>query len=78
LEAFRGVGTSKILFGSDHPYNPLPMEVEKISKHVAKAAKLKQEDLKKVFADNLLSILHHDSIARVVPDVQAVPNVPTV
>jgi predicted TIM-barrel fold metal-dependent hydrolase len=78
LEAFRGVGTSKILFGSDHPYNPLPMEVEKISKHVAKAAKLKPEDLKKVFADNLLSILHHDSIARVVPDVQAVPNVPTV
>jgi DNA-directed RNA polymerase subunit F len=54
------------------------MEVEKISKHVAKAAKLKPEDLKKVFADNLLSILHHDSIARVVPDVQAVPNVPTV
>jgi predicted TIM-barrel fold metal-dependent hydrolase len=60
LEAFRGVGTSKILFGSDHPYNPLSMEVEKISKHVARAAKLKQEDLKKVFADNLLSILHHD------------------
>jgi predicted TIM-barrel fold metal-dependent hydrolase len=26
LEAFRGVGSSKILFGSDHP---LPMEVEK-------------------------------------------------
>ena len=24
LEAFRGVGTGKILFGSDHPYNPLP------------------------------------------------------
>jgi hypothetical protein len=31
--------------------------VEKISKHVAKAAKLKEDDLKKVFADNLLSIL---------------------
>src|SRR4026208_2495566 len=56
LEAFRGVGTSKILFGSDHPYNPLPMEVEKISKHVMKAAKLKHDDLKKVFADNFLSI----------------------
>src|SRR5262252_8785232 len=60
LEAFRGVGTSKILFGSDHPYNPLPMERDKISKHVARAAKLKPEDFKKVFADNLLSILHHD------------------
>ena len=60
LEAFRGVGTSKILFGSDHPYNPLAMEVEKIAKHVTKAAKLKQDDLKKVFADNFLSILKHD------------------
>jgi predicted TIM-barrel fold metal-dependent hydrolase len=60
LEAFRGVGTSKILFGSDHPYNPLPMEVEKISKHVSKAAKLTQDDLKKVFAANLLAILKHD------------------
>jgi predicted TIM-barrel fold metal-dependent hydrolase len=66
LEAFRGVGTTKILFGSDHPYNPLPMEVEKISKHVAKAAKLKPEDFKKVFADNLLSILQHDPVARVI------------
>ena len=42
------------LFGSDHPYNPLPMEVEKISKHVAKAAKLKEDDLKKVFSSNLV------------------------
>ena len=60
LEAFRGVGTSKILFGSDHPYNPLAMEVEKIAKHVTKAAKLNEDDLKKVFADNFLSILKHD------------------
>jgi hypothetical protein len=45
---------------------------------VARAAKLKAEDFKKVFADNLLSILDHDPIARVVPDVQAVPNVPIV
>jgi uncharacterized protein len=57
LEAFRGVGTSKILFGSDHPYNPLAMEVEKISRHVARAAKLQEDDLRKVFAANFLSIL---------------------
>ena len=57
LEAFRGVGTSKILFGSDHPYNPLSMEVEKISRHVTRAAKLNQEDLKKVFSANFLSLL---------------------
>ena len=33
------------------------MEVEKISKHVAQAAKLKEDDLRKVFADNILSVL---------------------
>jgi predicted TIM-barrel fold metal-dependent hydrolase len=60
MEAFRGVGTSKILFGSDHPYNPLPMEVDKIAKHVAAAAKLTGDDFKKVFAGNLLSILNSE------------------
>ena len=48
------------LFGFDHPYNLLPMEVEDIPKHVVRVAKLKSEDFKKLFADNLLSILHHD------------------
>jgi hypothetical protein len=33
------------------------MEVEKISRHVARAAKLKEDDLRKVFAGNFLSIL---------------------
>src|SRR4029078_14792 len=32
LEAFRGVGTSKILFGSDHPYHPLAVGGGKIAK----------------------------------------------
>ncbi len=57
LEAFRRVGTGKILYGSDHPYNPLPMEIEKISRHVASAANLTLDDLKKIFAGNLLSLL---------------------
>jgi len=60
LEAFRGVGASKILFGSDHPYKPLPMEVDKIAKHVTRAGKLKADDLKKVFADNFLSIAQRE------------------
>jgi hypothetical protein len=49
--------------------------MEKISKHIARAATLKPEDFKKIFAGNLLSMLHHDPIARVVPDVQAVPRI---
>ncbi|HXG53140.1 MAG TPA: amidohydrolase family protein [candidate division Zixibacteria bacterium] len=60
LEAFRGVGSTKILFGSDHPYNPLPMEIDKIAKHVAGAAKLDREDLEKVLARNLLGIVKQD------------------
>jgi predicted TIM-barrel fold metal-dependent hydrolase len=56
LEAFRGVGSGTLLFGSDHPYNPLPMEVEKITKHVGSAAKLTVDDFKKVFAANFLSL----------------------
>ena len=57
LEAFRGVGTSKLLFGSDHPYNPLPMERDKIAVHVTRAAKLTEDDLKQVFSTNFLSLL---------------------
>jgi hypothetical protein len=34
--------------------------VDKISKHVARAAKLKADDLKKVFAENLLAIMKRD------------------
>lgn len=57
LEGFRRVGASKILYGSDHPYNPLPLEVEKIGRHVAREARLGEQDLRKVFAENLLSLL---------------------
>jgi hypothetical protein len=45
------------LFGSDHPHNPLAMEVEKIAKHVGRAAKLTEDDFKKVFASNFLSLM---------------------
>jgi uncharacterized protein len=57
LEGFRRVGSSKLLFGSDHPYNPLPMEVEKISRHAAREARLTPDDLHRVFAKNILSLL---------------------
>jgi len=57
LEAFGGVGTTKILYGSDHPYNPLPMEVEKIGRHVAREAHLTESDLRRVFADNARALL---------------------
>jgi predicted TIM-barrel fold metal-dependent hydrolase len=57
LEAFRGVGASKLLFGSDHPYNPLSMERDKIAVHVARAAKLTADDLKGVFSANFLALV---------------------
>ncbi|HLH21352.1 MAG TPA: amidohydrolase family protein [Chloroflexota bacterium] len=61
LEAIGRVGTSKLLYGSDHPYNPLPMEVEKMAKHVARAAALTETDLRNVFAANLLSLFRSDT-----------------
>jgi predicted TIM-barrel fold metal-dependent hydrolase len=60
LEAFHGVGSSKILYGSDHPYNPLAMEIDKIAVHVASATKLSADDLKKIFAANFLSLIRSD------------------
>ena len=58
MEAFNRVGTSKMLYGSDHPYNPLPMEVEKIARHAARAAKLTEADLRALFSRNILAILN--------------------
>ena len=46
-----------MLYGSDHPYNPLPMEVEKIARHAARAAKLTETDLRSLFSRNILAIL---------------------
>jgi predicted TIM-barrel fold metal-dependent hydrolase len=56
IEAFNRVGTSKMLYGSDHPYNPLPMEVEKIARHAACATKLTETDLRTLFSRNILAI----------------------
>ncbi len=47
-----------MLYGSDHPYNPLPMEVEKIARHAARAAKLTKTDLRALFSRNILAILN--------------------
>ena len=58
MEAFNRVGTSKMLYGSDHPYNPMPMEVEKIARHAARAAQLKESDLRALFSGNILAILN--------------------
>lgn len=57
LEGFHRVGASKILYGSDHPYNPLPMEVQKIAVHAARAANLDKDDLRRVFHANLAGLL---------------------
>jgi predicted TIM-barrel fold metal-dependent hydrolase len=57
MEAFNRVGTSKMLYGSDHPYNSLPMEVEKIARHAARAAKLTETDPRSL-SSHILAILN--------------------
>ena len=58
MEAFNCVGTSKMLYGSDHPYNSLPMEVEKIARHADRAAKLTETDPRSLSSHNILAILN--------------------
>src|SRR5690606_10054441 len=57
LEAFKKVGPSKILYGSDHPYNPLPWEVRKLTTYVAPELGLSAEDMSRVLSGNLLGLL---------------------
>lgn len=56
-EAFRKVGPSKILYGSDHPYNPFPMEISKLTDTVATALGLDTPTLQAVLSGNLHQLL---------------------
>jgi len=51
------VGYEKVLYGSDHPFNPMDWEVAKIVKHAQKHLKLQIEDLRKIMGGNLKRLL---------------------
>ncbi|MBI4523370.1 MAG: amidohydrolase [Deltaproteobacteria bacterium] len=60
-ESIVWAGTDRVMYGSDHPFNPMDWEVQKIIKHAQKHLKLPIEDLRKIMAGNIKRVLRiHD------------------
>ncbi len=51
------IGSERVLYGSDHPYQPLDFELEKIAEHLRKYMGLENEVLKKVLGENIERLL---------------------
>lgn len=54
------VGPEKVLYGSDHPYNPFQMEIDKLTKHSIRYTGWTAKELKKVLSGNLKKIVKLD------------------
>jgi predicted TIM-barrel fold metal-dependent hydrolase len=52
-ETISWAGIDRVMYGSDHPFNPMDWEVAKIVKHAQKHLKLQIEDLRKIMGGNL-------------------------
>jgi predicted TIM-barrel fold metal-dependent hydrolase len=52
-ETISRAGIDRVMYGSDHPFNPMDWEVAKIVKHAQKHLKLQIEDLRKIMGGNL-------------------------
>lgn len=57
VEAFTKLGPSKIVYGSDHPYNPFPMEISKLTVTVAEALGLDAAAMRAVLSGNMSQLL---------------------
>jgi uncharacterized protein len=56
-ETISWAGIDRVMYGSDHPFNPMDWEVAKIVKHAQKHLKLQIEDLRKIMGGNLKRLL---------------------
>ncbi len=56
-ETISWAGVDRVMYGSDHPFNPMEWEVAKIVKHAQKHLKLQIEDLRKIMGGNLKRLL---------------------
>jgi predicted TIM-barrel fold metal-dependent hydrolase len=56
-ESIIWAGPDRVLYGSDHPFNPMDWEIEKIVKHAQRHLKLKIEDLRLIMAGNIKRLL---------------------
>ena len=56
-ESIAWAGADRVLYGSDHPFNPMDWEIEKIVKHAQRHLKLKIEDLRLIMSGNIKRLL---------------------
>jgi len=56
-ETIAWAGSDRVMYGSDHPFNPMDWEVQKIIKHAQRHLKLKIEDLRMVMGGNIKRLL---------------------
>lgn len=56
-ESIVWAGADRVMYGSDHPFNPMDWEIEKIIKHAQGHLKLKIDDLKKIMGGNIKRLL---------------------
>jgi len=59
-ESIAWAGTDRVMYGSDHPFNPMDWEIQKIAKHAQGHLKLKIEDLRKIMGGNIKRLLALD------------------
>ncbi|MFC2013417.1 amidohydrolase family protein [Chloroflexota bacterium] len=55
--AVKSVGPSKLVYGSDHPYNPFGLEIDKLVKYAPRYTGLTTADLKLILSGNIRKIL---------------------
>ena len=51
------VGYEKVLYGSDHPYNPFQMEIDKLVKYAVQYTGWTAKELKMILGGNLKRLL---------------------
>ncbi|MFQ5850409.1 MAG: amidohydrolase family protein [Candidatus Binatia bacterium] len=56
-ESIIWAGTDRVMYGSDHPFNPMDWEIQKIVKYAQGHLRLKIEDLRKIMGGNIKKLL---------------------
>ncbi len=59
-ESIAWAGTDRVMYGSDHPFNPMDWEIQKIVKHAQGHLNLKVDDLRKIMGGNIKRLLKLD------------------
>jgi predicted TIM-barrel fold metal-dependent hydrolase len=56
-ESISWAGADRVMYGSDHPFNPMDWEIDKIVKHAQGHLRLSIDDLRKIMGGNVKRLL---------------------